>query len=77
MEYGDFDLGVQFNVNREEIWNSTVSELLKQEPASLVGRRLQINFEGEEGIDQGGLAREWMNLTLKEIFDPEKGFFKY
>lgn len=34
-----------------------------------------IEFEGERGIDQGGLRREWLTLLTKELFDVENGLF--
>ena len=34
-----------------------------------------IEFEGERGIDQGGLRREWLSLLTKELFDVENGLF--
>jgi hypothetical protein len=32
-------------------------------------RRLNVTFHGEEGIDAGGLTREWFSLLAKEIFN--------
>ena len=29
----------------------------------------------KKGIDEGGLTLEWINLTLREILDPNKGLF--
>ncbi|EGR33680.1 ubiquitin-protein ligase, putative [Ichthyophthirius multifiliis] len=74
--YGDYQPQITLNVNREEIWTSTIAELSKHDPASLVHQQLIINFEGEQGIDQGGMAREWVNLALKDVLDPKKGFFQ-
>ncbi len=34
-------------------------------------------FKDEKiALDAGGLMREWMNLCIKEIFDPSLGMFK-
>ncbi|EAS07044.2 HECT domain ubiquitin transferase (macronuclear) [Tetrahymena thermophila SB210] len=73
--YGDFQPEIRLNINRDEIWMSTIAELSKQDSASLVHQQLIINFEGEAGIDQGGMAREWINLALKDVLDPRKGLF--
>lgn len=35
----------------------------------------EIFFEGEMGVDQGGLRREWFDLVTKFIFDPENEMF--
>mmetsp|Transcript_73195 Transcript_73195/g.147309 ORF Transcript_73195/g.147309 Transcript_73195/m.147309 type:complete len:349 (+) Transcript_73195:766-1812(+) len=38
-------------------------------PDELKGR-LHVTFDGEEGIDAGGLTREWYSVLAKEIFNP-------
>ncbi|PKY04369.1 ubiquitin-protein ligase [Aspergillus campestris IBT 28561] len=38
---------------------------------------LRIEFVGEEGIDAGGLRKEWFLLLVREIFDPYHGLFLY
>ena len=37
--------------------------------------RLRIKFEGEQGVDAGGLLREWFLLTSEQLFHPKKGLF--
>ena len=34
-----------------------------------------MNYEKEEGIDAGGLSREWSSLIFKEFLDPMYGLF--
>jgi hypothetical protein len=31
--------------------------------------KLQISFYGEEGIDAGGLTREWYSILAREMFN--------
>ena len=38
---------------------------------------LRIEFLGEEGLDSGGLRKEWFLLLVREVFDPEHGLFVY
>ncbi|CAL1527790.1 unnamed protein product, partial [Lymnaea stagnalis] len=33
-------------------------------------RRFEITFVGEQGLDWGGVSREWFELLCKELFDP-------
>ncbi|KAF7365181.1 E3 ubiquitin-protein ligase [Mycena venus] len=40
-------------------------------------RRLMVNFEGEDGLDYGGVGREWFFLLSHEIFNPSYGLFEY
>ena len=39
--------------------------------------RLWIEFEGERGLDYGGVSREWFYLLSKDMFNPYYGLFEY
>lgn len=36
---------------------------------------LKVKFEGEVGIDEGGLVKEWFQLLVAQIFSPQYGMF--
>jgi E3 ubiquitin ligase SMURF1/2 len=36
-----------------------------------------IKFRGEEGLDYGGVAREWLYLLSHEMLNPYYGLFQY
>jgi len=36
-----------------------------------------VKFHGEEGIDAGGVQKEFFQLIMREIFDPRYGMFTY
>ncbi|GLB38349.1 putative ubiquitin-protein ligase [Lyophyllum shimeji] len=40
-------------------------------------RRLMVSFDGEDGLDYGGVSREWFFLLSHEIFNPSYGLFEY
>ncbi|KAE9603819.1 putative aminoacyltransferase, E1 ubiquitin-activating enzyme [Lupinus albus] len=42
---------------------------LRMRPAQDLKGRLNVHFQGEEGIDAGGLTREWYQLLSRVIFD--------
>ncbi|KAL8830253.1 MAG: hypothetical protein Q9191_001534 [Dirinaria sp. TL-2023a] len=42
-----------------------------------IKKGLRIEFLHEEGIDAGGLRKEWFLLLVREVFDPEHGLFVY
>ena len=42
-----------------------------------IKKGLRIEFLGEEGLDSGGLRKEWFLLLVREVFDPEHGLFVY
>ena len=42
-----------------------------------IKKGLRIDFVSEEGVDAGGLRKEWFLLLVREIFDPHHGLFVY
>jgi len=42
-----------------------------------IKKGLRIDFVGEEGVDAGGLRKEWFLLLVREIFNPNFGLFVY
>lgn len=38
-----------------------------------IKKGLRIEFVGEEGVDAGGLRKEWFLLLVREVFDPNHG----
>lgn len=40
-----------------------------------IKKALRIEFDGEEGVDAGGLRKEWFLLLVREVFNPDHGKF--
>ncbi|XP_067949124.1 ubiquitin-protein ligase E3A-like [Watersipora subatra] len=40
-------------------------------------KQLYVEFEGEQGIDEGGVSKEFFQLITEEIFNPDFGMFVY
>ncbi|KPJ06837.1 Protein KIAA0317, partial [Papilio machaon] len=38
-------------------------------------RNFDITFQGEQGVDWGGVRREWFSLVCAQLFDPRFGLF--
>jgi E3 ubiquitin-protein ligase HECTD2 len=38
-----------------------------------IKKGLRITFNGEEGVDAGGLRKEWFLLLVREVFNPDHG----
>lgn len=51
--------------------------ILAVKRTDLLKAQLWVDFEGEKGLDYGGLAREWFFLMSKEMFNPYYGLFEY
>jgi len=71
----DWELGhVKINIRRNYLLEDSMDAIMSLSPRDM--RKIwRFEFIGEEGIDGGGLAREWFNLVTSESFDPDKGFW--
>lgn len=50
--------------------------IMKLRPKDL-RKRLMVKFRGEEGLDYGGVAREWLHLLSQQMLNPYYGLFCY
>ncbi|EDO46071.1 predicted protein [Nematostella vectensis] len=58
----------------EDSYRAVQLSIVKPE---ILKSRLWIVFDGETGLDYGGLQREWFYLLSKEVFNPYYGLFEY
>ncbi|KAG0345486.1 hypothetical protein BG004_003677 [Podila humilis] len=63
-------------VRRSHIFEDAYHEVMRQSPTDLK-KRLMIKFEGEDGLDYGGLSREFFFLLSHEMFNPFYCLFEY
>ena len=63
-------------VRRDHIFEDSYQEIMRQTPQDLK-QRLMIKFDGEEGLDYGGVSREYFFLLSHEMFNPFYGLFEY
>ena len=63
-------------VRRDHIFEDSYQEIMRQTPEDLK-KRLMIKFEGEEGLDYGGVSREFFFLLSHEMFNPFYCLFEY
>ncbi|KAK4801652.1 hypothetical protein SAY86_022139 [Trapa natans] len=59
---------LRISVRRAYILEDSYNQLRMRSTQDLKGR-LTVHFQGEEGIDAGGLSREWYQLLSRVIFD--------
>ncbi|KAH3671413.1 hypothetical protein WICMUC_004637 [Wickerhamomyces mucosus] len=63
-------------VRRDHIFEDSYQEIMRQTPEDLK-KRLMIKFDGEEGLDYGGVSREFFFLLSHEMFNPFYCLFEY
>ncbi|XP_038147937.1 NEDD4-like E3 ubiquitin-protein ligase WWP1, partial [Cyprinodon tularosa] len=67
---------VKINVSRQALFEDSFQQIMALKPYDL-RRRLYVIFRGEEGLDYGGLAREWFFLLSHEVLNPMYCLFEY
>ncbi|KAI9326055.1 hypothetical protein DFJ73DRAFT_767125 [Zopfochytrium polystomum] len=63
-------------VRRNNIFEDAYAEIMRH-PATDLKKKLFIKFHGEDGLDYGGLSREFFYLMSKEMFNPFYCLFEY
>lgn len=50
-------------------------EMISMENPADLKKQLVVEFDGEQGIDEGGVSKEFFQLIIEEIFNPDYGMF--
>ncbi|XP_013421867.1 probable E3 ubiquitin-protein ligase HECTD2 [Lingula anatina] len=72
------DIGMLFmnlNVRRSHLVSDSLNEIARKQHD--LKKKLKVTFEGEPGLDMGGLTKEWFLLLIRQIFRPEYGMFTF
>uniref|UniRef100_A0A667WIC5 HECT-type E3 ubiquitin transferase n=1 Tax=Myripristis murdjan TaxID=586833 RepID=A0A667WIC5_9TELE len=67
----------EMKLRRNAVLEDSYRRILSVKRADCLKARLWVEFEGEKGLDYGGVAREWFFLISKEMFNPYYGLFEY
>nr|XP_033797302.1 NEDD4-like E3 ubiquitin-protein ligase WWP2 isoform X1 [Geotrypetes seraphini] len=67
---------VKISVSRQTLFEDSFQQIMNMKPYDL-RRRLYITMRGEEGLDYGGIAREWFFLLSHEVLNPMYCLFEY
>ena len=62
-------------VRREHILEDTLRQINSM--TINLKKPLRIQFKGEPGIDEGGVRKEFFQLLVRQLFDPNYGMFNY
>ena len=66
---------LMLNIRRDHLIEDTLNELSK--PNVNLQSELKVKFSGEQGVDEGGVRKEFFILLIRQIFDPNYGMFSY
>ncbi|XP_072838236.2 E3 ubiquitin-protein ligase NEDD4 isoform X1 [Pogona vitticeps] len=67
----------EMKLHRATIFEDSYRRIIAIKKPEYLKARLWIEFEGEKGLDYGGVAREWFFFLSKEMFNPYYGLFEY
>ncbi|XP_053814710.1 E3 ubiquitin-protein ligase Itchy homolog isoform X3 [Vidua chalybeata] len=67
---------IKITVSRKTLFEDSFQQIMSFSPQDL-RRRLWVIFPGEEGLDYGGVAREWFFLLSHEVLNPMYCLFEY
>ena len=65
---------IRLHINRKTVFEEAYHQLRLRNADEMRGR-LHITFRDEEGIDAGGLSREFFAILAKEMFNPNYALF--
>ena len=52
-------------------------EMIAQDQPEDFKKQFVVEFDGEQGIDEGGVSKEFFQLVIEELFNPNFGNYKY
>ena len=69
------DVFLTINIRRNNLIEDALNELSK--PDIKLQNPIKVKFIGEQGVDEGGVRKEFFLLFIRQIFDPDYGMFNY
>ncbi|KAL2133249.1 hypothetical protein VTI74DRAFT_2672 [Chaetomium olivicolor] len=66
---------LQLSVRREHVFHDSFKSLYFKSGPEMKFGKLNIRFHGEEGVDAGGVTREWFQVLARQMFDPNYALF--
>jgi E3 ubiquitin-protein ligase HUWE1 len=66
---------LQLSVRRDQVFLDSFKSLYYKKADEFKYGKLNIRFHGEEGVDAGGVTREWFQVLAKQMFDPNYALF--
>jgi E3 ubiquitin-protein ligase HUWE1 len=66
---------LQLSVRRDQVFHDSFKSLYFKSGPEMKFGKLNIRFHGEEGVDAGGVTREWFQVLARQMFDPNYALF--
>jgi E3 ubiquitin-protein ligase HUWE1 len=72
---GRASVPLSLSVRRESVFRDSFTALYYKSGEEIKHGKLNIRFNGEEGVDAGGVTREWFQVLARQMFDPNNALF--
>ncbi|KAI9282595.1 hypothetical protein BY458DRAFT_552211 [Sporodiniella umbellata] len=66
---------LQLNVRRQYVFEDSYHQLQGRTGDEIKYGKLSVRFYDEEGLDAGGVTREWFSVLARQMFDPNYALF--
>ncbi|KFG57506.1 HECT-domain (ubiquitin-transferase) domain-containing protein, partial [Toxoplasma gondii RUB] len=66
---------IRLSVRRDQVFTDSYHQIRMRSGEEMKGK-LNVHFTGEEGVDAGGLTREWFSLLARDMFNPNYALFR-
>jgi len=66
---------LQLSVRRDQVFLDSFKSLYYKSGDEVKHGKLNVRFHGEEGIDAGGVSREWFAAMARQMFNPDYALF--
>jgi E3 ubiquitin-protein ligase HUWE1 len=67
---------LQLNVRRAHVFEDSYQYLQRKTGEQIKHGKLSIRFYDEEGVDAGGVTREWFQILARQMFNPDYALFQ-
>jgi E3 ubiquitin-protein ligase HUWE1 len=72
----DHHTTLQLNVRRAHVFEDSYQYLHRKTGDQIKYGKLSIRFYEEEGVDAGGVTREWFQILARQMFNPDYALFQ-
>jgi len=69
------DIFLTIKIHRKKLIEDALNELSRTDIK--LQNPIKVKFIGEQGVDEGGVRKEFFLLFIRQIFDPNYGMFNY
>ncbi|KAI0243771.1 E3 ubiquitin-protein ligase tom1 [Massospora cicadina] len=72
----DYHTALQLNVRRQYVFEDSFRQFQGRSGQEIKYGKLNVKFHDEEGVDAGGVTREWFSVLSRQMFNPNYALFK-